>query len=148
MFDDITVGRFWGNVQMGGPDECWPWLGSKRQQGYGSFHVNRTNYVASRFSLALKDESFPPKMDARNPIVARHKCDNPACVNPGHLEAGSHAQNVWDMFERGRNVDFIDHTFNCPKLAQIADRKRAALGLGPAKRAAKVARLTTGDRDE
>jgi hypothetical protein len=29
-------------------------------------------------------------------IVVRHKCDNPCCFNPHHLETGSHKQNMAD----------------------------------------------------
>lgn len=32
-----------------------------------------------------------------------HKCDNPSCVNPEHLEAGTHALDALDRKQKGRN---------------------------------------------
>ncbi len=38
------------------------------------------------------------------PNVCRHRCDNPGCYNPYHLEDGTHADNVADRVARGRTV--------------------------------------------
>ena len=34
--------------------------------------------------------------------MIRHKCDNPNCINPEHLEVGTHTDNVNDKVSRGR----------------------------------------------
>lgn len=37
-------------------------------------------------------------------FVVRHKCDKRSCINPEHLEIGTHAQNMNDRNERGRTA--------------------------------------------
>jgi predicted DNA-binding protein (UPF0251 family) len=32
-----------------------------------------------------------------------HRCDNPPCINPSHLYAGTHKQNMKDMVSRHRH---------------------------------------------
>jgi DNA-binding CsgD family transcriptional regulator len=50
------------------------------------------NRMVSRVILGLTD----PK------IQARHKCDNPPCCNPAHLEPGTAQDNADDQTKRGR----------------------------------------------
>lgn len=43
------------------------------------------------------------------PEVVMHTCDNPRCINPEHLVAGTNALNVQDRVNKGRSNHFIAH---------------------------------------
>ena len=96
-FSEKMKARFWAKVQKRGENECWHWTGSKLPKGYGKVRVGSTVEYAHRVALLF---------DGRNPSrrVARHRCDNPQCVNPAHLELGSIADNSADMTKRGRSM--------------------------------------------
>lgn len=40
-------------------------------------------------------------------LVVRHKCDNPKCINPDHLELGTSVDNVQDRNSRGRTSNHV-----------------------------------------
>lgn len=37
-------------------------------------------------------------------LLIRHKCDNPRCINPDHLETGTQSDNMQDMVSRNRSA--------------------------------------------
>ena len=82
------------------PDtECWEWTSYRnRVQGYGRLHHNGKDHKAHRVSYALANGPIP------DGLVVRHKCDNPPCVNPAHLELGTQADNVADRVARSRGA--------------------------------------------
>jgi hypothetical protein len=51
---------------------------------------------AHRFSYALAHSGIP------DGAWILHTCDNPQCVNPAHLYAGTPSDNVQDMLDRER----------------------------------------------
>lgn len=91
--------RFWAKVDRRGADECWPWTASVNNHGYGRISTTRAAgpVFAHRASYALANGAL-----SEGQIVC-HRCDNPRCVNPAHLYAGSYAQNTADMMSRGRH---------------------------------------------
>lgn len=73
---------------------CWEWGRARFPAGYGKMCVGpRKGILVTRFVLGLESG------DSREAI---HSCDNPPCCNPAHLRAGTHADNMRDMAERGR----------------------------------------------
>ncbi len=81
--------------------ECWNWTGTTRN-GYGRLITgsrsdgSRRSVSAHRFSY----ECFNGKILEGLEIC--HKCDNRRCVNPKHLFAGSHQDNIDDRVKKGR----------------------------------------------
>lgn len=76
---------------------CHYWSGNTNGLGYGILRSSRASHV----SYELHKGPIPDAIDGR-PVVVRHKCDTPLCVNPDHLELGTQADNMRDAAERGR----------------------------------------------
>lgn len=89
--------RFWRQVKKS--DEangCWIWQGAKYGHGYGKFRLGRERKAAHRYSYQLHYGEIPN----RQHIL--HHCDTPACVNPQHLYAGTHQDNMRDRTQKKR----------------------------------------------
>src|SRR5690606_32428514 len=72
--------RFWGKVDVRGPSECWPWKASTWPSGYGQFRMDGRPTGAHRVAYAVTRGDIPAGLHVL------HRCDNPPCVNPNHLE--------------------------------------------------------------
>ena len=89
--------RFWEKVKTSKSNECWEWQGSKIRDGYGHIRDKEQKYqMAHRISWQLFNGEIP------NGLWVLHKCDNPSCVNPNHLEIGTASKNTLDAYKRGR----------------------------------------------
>ena len=43
---ETAIDRFWDKVDLRSSDECWEWIASKKERGYGKFGI----YAAHRVS--------------------------------------------------------------------------------------------------
>lgn len=92
--------RFWAKVTKLKDDQCWEWQAARDRDGYGAFWYHDAQHRASRVAWSLTNAQWPIPTGQ----VVRHKCDNPPCVNPAHLELGTNRDNDNDRVERGRSA--------------------------------------------
>jgi hypothetical protein len=79
-------------------DDCWECSSHKTDiQGYPRHSMHGVNKRICRTICEDRFGKLNPK------IVVRHKCDNPKCINPNHLEIGTYKDNAMDRETRERS---------------------------------------------
>jgi hypothetical protein len=95
---EVNIKRFWEKFDKS--DGCWNWNAGKLKKGYGYFGIKqdgeRHSITAHRLMYLLKYGTIPDGMQVC------HHCDNPSCVNPGHLFLGTQLDNIRDCWNKGR----------------------------------------------
>jgi hypothetical protein len=99
-FTKRQLRQFWSKVKITDTCSCWEWQASRRrarpgQLGYGQIKIGGRVLPAHRVAFAVVHGYYPDGL-------VMHCCDNPVCVNPGHLREGTHQDNMDDMTSKGR----------------------------------------------
>lgn len=135
--------RFWAKVNKRGPmsslgTRCWVWTGSTSDFGHGQIRNGPRPGVLLRAHRLSYEWAYGSVPDG---LLVLHRCDNPPCVRPSHLECGDQKKNMSDCVLRGRYVHTAMHREDHP-LAKLDTAKveeaRRLIGRGLTYRAVAI----------
>lgn len=112
-----NIRNYWAKVQKAGPDDCWPWIGWRNDNGtgHGRFEVARQKLVATHVALILDGRPRPPPP---NDNALHGDCSNRWCCNPNHLRWGTALENAEDRDRLGRRIALRGEDHGVAKLTE------------------------------
>jgi len=97
---------FWGRVKItANSDKCWEWGRNCNDKGYGYYYIGeKSQGIAAKYKAHRLAYFLHYKKDPEH-LIVQHKCDNPKCCNPFHLELGTDKTNSDDKISKGRHAN-------------------------------------------
>lgn len=125
----VVQERFWGKAEVKGPDDCWEWKASFfKRGGYAKFSIRDSGKTvklrANRVAYYFNTRDYPEN------LYVCHTCDNPKCVNPGHLFLGTMVDNQQDKVAKGRTPKGTQHCNHILTESMVIEMRHRCLVLG------------------
>ena len=126
--NDEELNTWFLNQKVEDDNGCWNWTGVLNG-GYGHLSIKAKRILAHRYSLQLHLKRPIPKN-----MEVRHMCHNTKCFNPAHLKEGTHAENMNDMVQAGRQARglFLSSTLTGIKRNSAKGERNCKAKLTPA----------------
>lgn len=106
--------RFLSKIGRRVGDRCWQWLGNINPEGYGRVFIPTLNRPVSAHRAVF---AYYSGQEPGASLICHH-CDNPSCVNPAHLYAGTPQSNMDDKINRERGNWQKGSRVTCAKLTE------------------------------
>jgi len=129
--------RFWKKVPKGDEDDCWEWQADRTKDGYGRLYLSGggTSGLPNKFGRAHRIAWQLANGEIPHGLSVLHRCDNRACCNAKHLFLGTQADNVRDMYAKGRNRNIGPRGEAAPS-AKLTTAEVLVIRSGPSSHAA------------
>lgn len=95
--EERDLERFWRETLVTPFHACYEFIGHIGERGYGLIRFGGKTRLAHRVSYEIHKGPIPEGN------VIMHTCDNPRCVRPEHLKAGTQSENMKDMANKKRH---------------------------------------------